>query len=269
MPRRISPESSLETLKQEAKDWLKALRANDAQARERFARAHSTPPTNPTLRDVQHALARELGFDGWAAVKARVLTAVAERRPEALATYERMASNLLDAYRTGTPEAMERHWADTWHRRPWQTMRTYVQLDLGKRPTVEGGDVELTLDDARMWIARDAGFENWHALATHAASLSGGRVVLDKAVRLVVVENDGTFRSVGATRDFDEALELLRQGVANGIGADGQLDDTMIARLADVENVVGVRLGGTRRLTSTGLRALRRMARLRLLDLSG
>jgi hypothetical protein len=266
MPRRISPESSLETLKQEAKDWLRALRDDDAQARERFARALSKPPAHPTLREVQHALARELGFDGWAALKART---TANQRPAALAAYERMASHLLDAYRTGTPEAMERHWADTWHRRTWQTLRTYVQLDLGKRPTVEGGDVELTLDDARMWIARDAGFENWNALVRHAASLPVGRALLERAVHLIVVEDDGTLRRVGATRDFDEALELLRQGVANGIGAEGQLDDTMLARLADIENVVGMRLGGSRRLTSTGLRALRQMARLRLLDLSG
>jgi hypothetical protein len=180
-----------------------------------------------------------------------------------------MASNLLDAYRTGTEEAMARHWADTWHRRSWQAMRTYVQLDLGKRPAVEGGDVELTLDDARLWIARDAGFENWNVLTGHAASLPAGRALLEKAVRLVVVDNDGALRSVAATRDFDEALELLRQGAANGIGAEGQLDDAMLARLADLDNVVGVRLGGTRRLTSAGLQALRRMARLRLLDLSG
>jgi hypothetical protein len=33
------------------------------------------------------------------------------------------------------PEAMERHYRYTWHRRPWQGMRTYVQLDLGKPST--------------------------------------------------------------------------------------------------------------------------------------
>src|SRR5207244_3519307 len=53
--------------------------------------------------------------------------------------YERMAANLLDAYRTGTPDAMERHWNDTWHRRTWATMRRYVQLDLGKRAESEEG----------------------------------------------------------------------------------------------------------------------------------
>src|SRR6185312_17152410 len=62
MPRRITPTSSLETLKREAKDWLAALRASDAAARARLSRALSDPPPRPTLRDVQLALARELGY---------------------------------------------------------------------------------------------------------------------------------------------------------------------------------------------------------------
>src|SRR5262245_37140688 len=71
MPRRITPDSSLETLRQEAKDWLRSLRANDHEARARLHRALPDAPTDPTLRDVQHALARELGFVGWAALKTR------------------------------------------------------------------------------------------------------------------------------------------------------------------------------------------------------
>ena len=55
MPRRITPESSLETLRQEAKDWLRELRANDHDARVRFTRALPDGPSDPTLRDVQHA----------------------------------------------------------------------------------------------------------------------------------------------------------------------------------------------------------------------
>jgi hypothetical protein len=85
------------------------------------------------LRDVQHALAREHGFDGWSGLK----DAVASRDDEGqrgASLYETKADALLDAYRTGTPEAMERHYRHTWHRRAWPAMRRYVQLDLGKRP---------------------------------------------------------------------------------------------------------------------------------------
>jgi uncharacterized protein len=63
----------LESLKREAKRWLRALRANDATARARFVRVHSNPPPAiPTLRDVQLALARERGFSGWAELKAEI-----------------------------------------------------------------------------------------------------------------------------------------------------------------------------------------------------
>lgn len=72
MPRQVTPRSTLENLKREAKRWLKALRENVPEARARFARAHPDDPTQPTLRDVQHALAREHGVSGWSELKARV-----------------------------------------------------------------------------------------------------------------------------------------------------------------------------------------------------
>ncbi len=69
MVRKLTPQSTLENLKREAKQWLKALRAKDAEARARFERAHHNPPVEPGLRDVQHALAREHGADGWTALQ--------------------------------------------------------------------------------------------------------------------------------------------------------------------------------------------------------
>jgi hypothetical protein len=59
----------LDNLRKEAKRWLKALRENDPAARERLVRAYPAAPDTPVLRDVQHALAREHGFAGWAALK--------------------------------------------------------------------------------------------------------------------------------------------------------------------------------------------------------
>jgi ankyrin repeat protein len=72
MSRKLTPRSSLQNLKKEAKQWLKALRANDPDARARFVRAHPHAPATPTLRDVQFALAREHGFSGWNALKAHL-----------------------------------------------------------------------------------------------------------------------------------------------------------------------------------------------------
>src|SRR5215813_3460894 len=70
MSRTLTLDSSLETLKKEAKRWLKALRAGDAEARRRLIAATPTAPANPGLRDVQLALAREHGLLGWVALRA-------------------------------------------------------------------------------------------------------------------------------------------------------------------------------------------------------
>ena len=69
MQRKLTPKSTLENLKREAKRWLKALRENDIEARARLQRANPTAPASPTLRDVQHALALEHGLSGWTELK--------------------------------------------------------------------------------------------------------------------------------------------------------------------------------------------------------
>jgi ankyrin repeat protein len=71
--------STLDNLRKNAKRWLKALRDGDAEARARLVRAYPGAPERPTLRDVQHALARERGHDSWIALS----RAVADRaKPE-------------------------------------------------------------------------------------------------------------------------------------------------------------------------------------------
>src|SRR5215472_15829913 len=112
MPRRLTPDLSLDDLKKEAKRWLKALRANDPDARARFDRALPGAPHPPTLRTIQLALARELGLPGWSDLAQQAKSLQASEPPAAsghtLDTYEPMARTLLDAYENGTPEAMER-----------------------------------------------------------------------------------------------------------------------------------------------------------------
>jgi hypothetical protein len=67
MSDKLPPGRGLDSLRKEAKRWLAALRANAADARARLERALPNARAIPTLRDVQHALAREHGFPGWAA----------------------------------------------------------------------------------------------------------------------------------------------------------------------------------------------------------
>jgi ankyrin repeat protein len=79
MSRALTPGTSLDSLKKEAKRWLKALRARDDQARGRLARVHPNAPAEPGLRDVQHALALEHGFAGWVQLRAGLAEAHRQR----------------------------------------------------------------------------------------------------------------------------------------------------------------------------------------------
>ena len=72
MSRTITPDLTVDHVKKEAKRWLKEIRANDASALARFARALPNAPPPQNLRAVQLALAREFGLDGWRTLKSKL-----------------------------------------------------------------------------------------------------------------------------------------------------------------------------------------------------
>ena len=113
MNRKLTPQSTLENLKREAKRWLSALRANDAEARARLDRATPEISADPTLRDVQHALAREHGEPGWAALKSK-LSREARTSPERAAREAWFIQNACPDHsvRGGPAHIMAWHIAD-------------------------------------------------------------------------------------------------------------------------------------------------------------
>ena len=124
--------------------------------------------------------------------------------------FQSMASILLDAYRTGTPEAMERLWAHAWHRRSWEAMRRYVQLDLGRPPKTEGEDVPISLDDAHWLIARDNGFGNWSALIDYTVDHAADSHPKAAApLRVLARPNEELPPSLAHTRDRDAAIATI------------------------------------------------------------
>jgi hypothetical protein len=261
----LSRRRSLDSLRKEAKRWLSALRTQEHDARIRLERALPSAPALPTLRDVQHALALEHGFAGWSALKDQLI-ADGKTSATTLAQYQTMAEALLDAYRTGTPEAMERHWNYTWHRRAWQGMRTYVQLDLGRIP---GHDVDITLDDARHLIAHEHGFERWSALETYVATMPVRTPTAVRPVRVVSPSAPEDDRTIATSRDWNVILRSLAQQPSAGLAAEGQMTDEMLGHVSRIEGITALELGGSKMLTDDGARHLSRMSHLRHLDLSG
>ena len=91
--RSVTASSSIDSLKKEAKRWLKGVRANDKEARARFRSANPDAPSAPTLRDVQHALAREHGFAGWAELKKQLEDRGVTNKPEGQGNQSLMSSS--------------------------------------------------------------------------------------------------------------------------------------------------------------------------------
>jgi hypothetical protein len=182
-----------------------------------------------------------------------------------------MAEALLEAYQTGTPEAMERHYRYTWHRRPWRGMRTYVQLDLGKRPSGPDGpdDVEITLDEARDLIAIEYGFANWDALKTVVASAAAGPRVAAKPVRLLNPDAPEASRTIATSREWDAVIRLLALHPSSRLNAEGQMTDAVLADVSRVDTVTALDLGGSKALTDEGLLHLARLPGLKHVDVSG
>jgi len=266
---RPTPRRNLESLKKEAKRWLAALRENDPEARARLTRVIPNPPDEPTLRDVQLALAREHGFAGWSNLKDAIESQAS--KPGMLAAYEDMADALLQAYRTGTPEAMERHYRLTWHRRTWKAMRSYVQYDLGKRPKSPDDDVPITIDDARYLVAVEYGFESWKDVERFARSAQsfGEQLIAAKPIRLVRSDEYGDEETVAASRNWHEIASLIEAHPDARLDCGGQATDDVLALLANVPAITSLRLGGSHALTDDGLRALAGLPNIRELDISG
>src|SRR3954471_15927876 len=82
-PKALTPKTRLETLRKDAKRWLKALRAGDPVARARLLAAWPKAPPEAGLRDVQHALALDYGQENWTALKAAIDDLAIERQTRA------------------------------------------------------------------------------------------------------------------------------------------------------------------------------------------
>ena len=97
MPAPLPRRRTVEHLRKEAKRWLADLRDNLPEAKRRLAEARDPVPDSPTLRDVQLALARQNGFDGWTALR-QALDPDPAVAADVINSYEERAQALLEAY---------------------------------------------------------------------------------------------------------------------------------------------------------------------------
>jgi hypothetical protein len=270
MPRQITPATSLDTLRKEAKRWLKAIRADDADARARLARAVPDAPAAPTLRDVQHALAREHGHDGWMALKAALAatqqTAVVIPKAQTAEEYDRLAHDLVLAFDAQDQSALGRvnaHYQraftfDDWWAEVWRRVYAFRQ----RRSKVPKNYLQLA--EAQMLIAQDVGFGSWAAL-TKAVSTGAARV---PAFGIDTQDNSIAPRRTLNDAEWDELIAVMKDRRIAALNAIGLMTDSVLARVAALDHVTSLSLGGSRELTDAGLLQLARMPQLTHLNLS-
>jgi hypothetical protein len=271
MPRQITPATSLDNLRKETKRWLKALRAHDVEARARLEAAVPDAPLHPTLRDVQHALAREYGRENWIALKHALPLVDAKKAPASrpllsVQEYDRLAQDFLLAFNAKDEAALQRlneHydrsftfedlWAEVWR-------RVYGF----RQRSVKGAPGDLTRNEAEILLAQDAGFASWNAL-TEAVGTGGPTI---SAHEIDSTENRIAPRRRLSDSEWDALIDVMRERRVTALAAHGMMTDALLARVATLDHVVSLDLGGSRQLTDEGLLQLSRMPQLQALHLS-
>jgi len=257
----------MENLRKEAKRWLNALRANDPNARARLTRAYPQAPALPVLRDVQHALAREHGYDNWAAMKrAMQQPAPTSASPLSRGGYEQLAQDYVQAFDAQDAAALQRmnaHYTraftfDDLFSEIWRRVYAFRQRS-SKVPKHF-----LKRDEAQMLVAQNAGFSSWDALI---ASLETGAPPIPP-YSIDTQRNAIGPRRLLTDREWDQLIALMKERRIDGLVANGLMTDALMARIAELDHVIALGIGGSRGLSDDGLLQLARMPQLRWLNLS-
>lgn len=249
---------SLEQLQKQAKELLRAYRAGDPAAVERFRKANPPRTPEPSLSGAQFTIARERGFETWAQLK-RHIEAV---RPSGIGPYERLAKDLAAAYASGNAMAIrEINWnlgtAFVWDHDPVAMQRRLPSWFAAAERTDD-----LALADAQRMVAASYGFENWSQFARSLAAGTPEFYSIDRK------ENVLSVRGPMTASQWDAVCGVMQERGITGLHSGGMTDDGL-ERVSRLNHVTRLGLDNSNLLTDEGLRFLARMPQLQDLDLSG
>jgi hypothetical protein len=262
MQRKLTPETTLDNLRMQAKRWLKTLRKGEPEARERFERVYPKHTGTTVLRDVQYALASEYGFENWKELKLAVQQTARSRTSEA---YEQAARDFLEAYK-GDATALER--LNRYYNRSFTFADVKAEIwrrDYAYRQrSSRVPENYFPMEEAKIILAQDAGFGSWDKLMQAVAAGSppqGAPYALDSKGNRI-----GPRRRMTA-KDWDELIGTMKEQRIPALDASGLMTDEALARIADLDFVTSLSLGGSRELTDNGLLHLARMPQLEHLEM--
>src|SRR5206468_1367556 len=180
--------------------------------------------------------------------------------------YERLANDMVVAFDSGDDAALQRlnehyHrsftfddlWAEIWRRvyafrqRSFKVPKNYLQLA-----------------EAQTLVAQDAGFGGWAALLRAVAT--GALPV--PAYTVDTPENRIAPCRQLSDKEWDELISIIKERRITALEGGGLMTDAVLARIAELDHVTSLTLGGSRQLTDDGLLQLERMPQLQHLNLS-
>jgi hypothetical protein len=263
MQRKRATNTNLQNLRREAKRWLKALREGEPEAQERFRSAYPKHTGTCVLRDLQYALAREHGFENWKELKLAVQQAARSRTREG---YDQAARDFVSAYGgdAAALERLNRHYSRSFSLNDLKAeiwRRDYAYRQRSSRIP----ENYFPIEEAQIIIAQDAGFGSseklMDALATGNLPQGAPYVVETKENRI------GPRRRMSAA-DWDELIGVMKERRIPSLGANGLMTDEALARIAALDFVTRLSLGGSRELTDDGLLHLAQMRQIEHLELN-
>lgn len=249
---------SLEQLRKRAKDLLRRHRAGDPDARALLKNP------NPKLADAQFAIARDLGFESWGALKRAI-----EKVEGYVDRYQGLAQDIAAASR-GDQAAVGRLALVLPGPVSSERILSFVAMRLDT-PYIE----EVTLPQAQLFVARIHGFGSWDLMRSSLRAPKNGRA----ETRHGLSPSPPFYRIDWGTRviellpptlrtDWEEVFRIMGENGLAGIRS-AAMDDATLIEVSKLDFVTHLQLEGSSQVTNRGLRALAEMPQLRLLNLTG
>jgi hypothetical protein len=273
---RLPARPSLEQLSKQAKELLRKYRTGERAALDRFRAAaprpaDSAPSHEANLADAQFVIAREHGFESWVKLKHHIEAI----RPSGIEQYERLAQTLADAYSTGDAAALRNLNSNLGTSFVWERQVVDMQRRLPRWFAAEHRTAELALADAQDMVAHSYGFENWAAFAAgfhqEPANPRSAPVYLSSRPPFFQIDwkdNRLTVRGPQSEQDWEAIFAFMKEHEIARLDAAGMTNGAM-ERLAALDHVIELNVGGSKLLTDDGLLRLAGMPQLTSLSFGG
>jgi hypothetical protein len=246
LPSKLLPSNpSLEQLQKRAKDRVRQMRS-------------------ATIADAQFAIAREHGFETWAALKHHIEAL----RPPGIEPFERLASDLAAAYTSGDETVVRAINANLGTSFPTDFHDPEKMRELMPEP-------DSAIDDARQMVAHAYGFETWSKFAANImqpdADPRSAPVFLSSRPPFYSIDwkqNRLSARGPQTRKDWEAIFSVVEEYGISKLEAGGIPDEAMKG-LSELECVTHLNVGGSKGLTDDGAQHLKRMSQLIELEIGG